>query len=92
LLPFFEHYNWGCECCTSVIMTLGPTHTLIHDFTTKYPKPAELMKWLVIQIAGQTHFQFATFSPQNTPPSHDHLRRVSKSPLLHLFTCRRSGT
>jgi hypothetical protein len=21
LLPFFEHYNWGCKCCTSVIMT-----------------------------------------------------------------------
>jgi hypothetical protein len=21
LLPFLEHYNWGQECCTSVIMT-----------------------------------------------------------------------
>jgi hypothetical protein len=21
LLPFFEHYNWGQECCTSIIMT-----------------------------------------------------------------------
>jgi hypothetical protein len=36
-------------CCTSVIMTLWPTHTWIHDITTKYPKPAELTIWLVIQ-------------------------------------------
>jgi hypothetical protein len=49
LLPFFECYNWGCECCTSVIMTLWPTHALIHDITTKYPKPTKLMKWLVTQ-------------------------------------------
>jgi hypothetical protein len=49
LLPFFEGYNWGCECHTSVIMTVWPTHTLIHDIATKYPKPAELTKWLMIQ-------------------------------------------
>ncbi len=28
LLPFFEHYNWRCKCCTSVIMTYSH---LIHD-------------------------------------------------------------
>jgi hypothetical protein len=49
LLPFFERYNWGRECRTSVFMTLWPTHTSIHDITTKYPKPAELTIWLVIQ-------------------------------------------
>jgi hypothetical protein len=39
----------ACFCRTSVIMTLWPTHTSIHDITTKYPKPAELTTWLVIQ-------------------------------------------
>jgi hypothetical protein len=39
--------NHGCR--TSVIMTLWHTHTLIHDITTKYPKPTELTTWLVIQ-------------------------------------------
>jgi hypothetical protein len=29
---------------------------------------------------------------RDTSHSHDNLRRVSKSPLLHPFTCRRSGT
>jgi hypothetical protein len=28
LLPFFEHYNWGCECCTSVIMPYS--HSIQH--------------------------------------------------------------
>jgi hypothetical protein len=36
-------------CRTSVFMTLWHTHTSIHDITTKYPKPAELTIWLVIQ-------------------------------------------
>jgi hypothetical protein len=49
LLPFFECYNWGHKCHTSVFMTLWHTHTLIHDITTKYPKPAKLTIWLVIQ-------------------------------------------
>jgi hypothetical protein len=49
LLPFFECYNWGRECRTSVFMTLWHTHTSIHDITTKYPKPAKLTIWLVIQ-------------------------------------------
>jgi hypothetical protein len=49
LLPFFECYNWGRKCCTSVFMTLWHTYTSIHDITTKYPKPAELTIWLVIQ-------------------------------------------
>jgi hypothetical protein len=44
LLQFFERYSWGRKCPTSVIMTLWPTHTSIHDITTKYPKPAELTK------------------------------------------------
>ena len=36
-------------------------------------------------------FDLHTFH-ENTSHSHDNLRRVSKSPLLHPFTCRRSGT
>jgi hypothetical protein len=44
LLPFFEHYNWGCKCHSSVIITLWPTHTSKHDSTTKYPKPIKLTK------------------------------------------------
>jgi hypothetical protein len=39
----------------------------------------------VIQIAGQTHFQFATFFPQNTSPSHDNLKKESLRVLF--FTC-----
>jgi hypothetical protein len=35
---------WLCVCHTSVIMTLWPTLTLIHDITTKYPKPIEQTK------------------------------------------------
>jgi hypothetical protein len=91
LLPFFECYNWGCKCCTSVFMTLWHTHMSIHDITTKYPKPAELAIWLVTWLTFQD-FQFATFFSQNTSHSHDNLRRVSKSPLLHPFTCCRSRT
>jgi hypothetical protein len=34
LMPFFECYNWGCECCTSVFMTLWPTHTLSLRYMT----------------------------------------------------------
>jgi hypothetical protein len=36
-------------CRTLVFMTLWHTLTSIHDITTKYPKPAELTIWLVIQ-------------------------------------------
>jgi hypothetical protein len=95
LLPFLEHYSWGHECHTSVIMALWPTHTSIQDITTKYPKPAKLTKWLVIKTCRSDSlsktFDLQPFS-QNTSHSHDNLRRVSKSPLLHPFTHRRSGT
>ncbi len=96
LLPFFECYNWGCKCHTSVIMTLWPTHTLVHDITTKYPKPAELTKWLVLKNCKSDSlsktFDLQPSFSQNTSHSHDNLRRVSKSPLLHPFTHRRSDT
>jgi hypothetical protein len=42
-----------------------------------------------------THFRrlsICNLFSRNTSHSHDNLRRVSKSPLLHPFTCRRSGT
>jgi hypothetical protein len=42
-----------------------------------------------------THFRrLSICSPfsRDTSHSHDNLRRVSTSPLLHPFTCRRSGT
>jgi hypothetical protein len=89
LLPFFEHYNWGCKCCTSVIMTwllvmkglnqlfyhtiitkhehdkwLWPTHTLIHDVTTKYPKPAKPQR---LSICNLFHKQISfTWQPQKS--------------------------
>jgi hypothetical protein len=44
----FQHQDIEV-CCTSVFMTLWHTLTSIHDITTKYPKPAELTIWLVIQ-------------------------------------------
>jgi hypothetical protein len=42
-----------------------------------------------------THFRrlsICNLFSRNTSHSHDNLRKVSKSPLLHPFTCRRSGT
>jgi hypothetical protein len=42
-----------------------------------------------------THFRrlsICNLFSRNISHSHDNLRRVSKSPLLHPFTCRRSGT
>jgi hypothetical protein len=42
-----------------------------------------------------THFwrlSICNLFSRNTSHSHDNLRRVSKSPLLHPFACRRSGT
>jgi hypothetical protein len=80
---------------------------LIHGITMKWLvikncKSNLLTKWLLIQIASQTHSQRLKSQPQrllicilfsqNTSHSHDNLRRVSKSPLLHLFTHHRSGT
>jgi hypothetical protein len=96
LLPFFECYNWGRECCTSVIMTLWPTHTSIHDITTKYPKSTRANKMTHDSTtASQTHFErllILNLFSQNKSPSHDNLRRVSKGTLLHPFTHHRSGT
>jgi hypothetical protein len=70
--------TWQYLCHTSVFMTLWHTHTSIHDITTKYPKPAELA--------------INNLFSRNKSHSHDNLRRVSKSPLLHPFTCHRSDT
>jgi hypothetical protein len=49
-----------------------------HAVTTKYPKPFPR--------------SICNLFSQKTSGSHDNLRRVSKSPLLHPFTCYRSGT
>ncbi len=70
-----------CVCCTSVIMTLWPIHILIHDVTPEYPKLAESRRPSICNVFSW-----------NTSHSHDNLRRVSKSPLLHPFTCCRSNT
>jgi hypothetical protein len=67
-------------CRTSVIMTLWPTRISIFDITTKYPNPADPRRLLICNLFSW-----------NTSHSHDNLRRVSKSPLLHPFTRRRSG-
>ncbi len=54
----------------------------------------EIDSWFKLQVRLTFEdFPFAIFfSSQNTSPSHENLRRVSKSPLLHPFTCCRSGT
>jgi hypothetical protein len=62
------------------LMSHSPTHVSIHDVTTKYPKPA-----------GPRRLSICNLLSWNTSHSHDNLRRVSKSPLLHPFTRRRSG-
>ena len=58
-----------------------PTHTSIHDVTTKYQNPAEPRRLSICNL----FFTKPSYS-------HDNLRRVSKSPLLHPFTRCRSGT
>jgi hypothetical protein len=63
------------------LMSHSPTHISIHDITTKYPKPADPRRLSICKLFSW-----------NTSHSHDNLRRVSKSPLLHPFTHRRSGT
>ncbi len=64
--------------------------------TTKYPKPSELTKWLVLKNCKSDSlsktFNLQPSFSQNTSHSHDNLRRVSKSPLLHPFTHCRSDT
>jgi hypothetical protein len=87
LLPFFEHYNWGCECHTLVIMTLLPTHTW-YKTSNKCHMTQDLKK---LHPRLSKTFDLHTFH-KNPSHSHDNLRRVSKSPLLHPFICRRSGT
>jgi hypothetical protein len=49
IMTMTDHVTMMMTCRTSVFMTLWRTHTSIHDITTKYPKPAELTIWLVIQ-------------------------------------------
>jgi hypothetical protein len=85
----------SCYCQLLLVFSVTLSHFVTQDITTKYPKPAELTKWLVTQNCKSdslsTTFDLQPFS-QNTSHPHDNLRRVSKSPLLHLFTCHRSGT
>jgi hypothetical protein len=89
LLSFFEHYNWGCECCTSVIMTSSHFDTW---HPTKYQNGTWLKKNCRKSDSFLKTFDLQPFFHENTSPSHENLRRVSKSPLLHLFTHCRSGT
>jgi hypothetical protein len=53
LLPFFERYNWGRECRTSVIMTLWATHPLIFPYMTSQ---LNIQSPLILE-----DFRFATF-------------------------------
>jgi hypothetical protein len=76
LLPFFECYNWGCECHTSVIMTLWPIHTLMHDVTTKYPKPAKSQRLICCTLSTLTKIQVITAHA-------NHLRKSSH--FLHQY-------
>jgi hypothetical protein len=96
LLPFFEHYNWGHKCCTSVIMTLLMTHS--HFDTWHHNKISKARQANNMTCDSKsvnlTHFRrllICDLFSRNTSQLHDNLRRVSKSPLLHPFTHRRSG-
>jgi hypothetical protein len=85
LLPFFEWYNWGCECCTLAIMTYSHSIQDIQQIS-KWPKTLKKLH------PSSRRLLICNFFHKNTSHSHDNLRRVSKSPLLHPFTHGRSGT
>jgi hypothetical protein len=81
LLPFFEHYKLRMQMFYLShydIMTHSHFDTWHHN---KISKACRASKTFNLQ-------PFFT----NASHSHDNLRRVFKSPLLHPFTCRRSGT
>jgi hypothetical protein len=57
LLPFFEHYNWGHKCCTSVIM--NNSHSI--QKISKWPKTYRLQEIRLIL----KDFWFANFSQKH---------------------------
>jgi hypothetical protein len=65
-------------------------YDLLRLHTTKYQNDPKLKNCTKPDSISKT-FNLQTFH-KNTSPSHENLRRVSKSPLLHPFTCRRSCT
>jgi hypothetical protein len=82
--------SWDEGCS---VLYLGHSELLTLD--TRHPTNIK-MTITKIQIATKQDsfsktFDLHTFH-KNTSHSHDNLRRVSKSPLLHPFTGSRSGT
>jgi hypothetical protein len=78
-------------CHTSVFMTLCDTWH--HNKISKARRANNVTR--DSKSVNLTHFRrlsICNLFSRNTSHSHHNLRRVSKSPLLHLFTHRRSGT
>jgi hypothetical protein len=77
--------NVTIEDAKVVPQSLWPYDPLIFRYmmslTTKYPRPADPRRLSICNLMSR-----------NTSHSHNNLRRVSKSPLLHPFTHCRSGT
>jgi hypothetical protein len=64
-----------------------------HNKTSKARRANEMTRDSKLQVRLTFEdFRFAAFFSRITSHSHDNLRRVPKSPFLHLFTHRRSGT
>jgi hypothetical protein len=96
LLPSFEHYNWGRNCRTSVIITLWHSYfnTRNHNKISEACQANEIDSGFQLQVRLTfKDFQFVTFFHKTHLL---HMRTSEESlrvaPLLHSFTCRRSGT
>jgi hypothetical protein len=64
LLPSFEHYNWGRNCCTSVIMTLWHSYfnTWNHNKISEACQANEIDSGFQLQVRLTfKDFQFVTF-------------------------------
>jgi hypothetical protein len=75
------------------IMTHSHFHTWHHNKISKAHRANNMTH--DSKSVNLTHFRrllICNLFSRNTCHSHDNLRRVSKSPLLHPFTHRRSGT
>jgi hypothetical protein len=89
-----------CSCATRVsylslydIMTHSHFDTWHHNKISKARRAYNMTR--DSKSVNLTHFRrlsICNLFSRDTSHSHDNLRRVSKSPLLHPFTRRRSGT
>jgi hypothetical protein len=72
LLPFFEHYNWGCECCTPVIMPYS--HSIQHiQQISKWalpnsrlqPRETHSLRLSICKLFTKTHLIHMTTSEES---------------------------